>query len=131
MKVSSKTWHYKLINFYDFNTARNLCQYMRQLVGASVISIFMAFFILTVFLIFLSPYIYMLTGLFEPTTYTAGIVLNAFAGWLGYKYLKEETKVLDGMPDIELTTKHIDTDGIFTTWIKNMHDKVCILIEFE
>ncbi len=136
MKIDTNTWHYKLLTKLDFSVPSNLCPYIRKLVLAFGVCIFMLALILgLVFFLFM---IFIWAPFFADDL--VGPIIGIIA-WLllgsGLLYsvrgLRNEVHNTPWwLQDIYTfpTPKKSYSENIFIQYLVALHGRVCPSIEF-
>ncbi len=132
MKVSTKSWHYRVIDLLDFCHPHNLCGYcwmtlwaLFVLVVVWPIGIALATALVT------SPFWFWLAPVYELSILGICVGLMEAALLLGIL----RAVILDRRYEERRSGTRaklvIKEPSLFYTWIKAKHDKVCPLIQFE
>lgn len=157
MKVNKNSWHYKLMDYWDYKVIYRLrcgfnvtlCQYFWNVVGAilqsvgfaAMIVVAIALFLALVFGIVIAPINYLLTAYFGVPELMEGLgVVSIFIFWVFLpliagceEYLRGNIK---GIPDwMRLAPKEIvkkeKKPNLAWEYIKAKKRKVCPLIQLE
>jgi len=129
MKVSTNSWHYRLIDWLDFNHCRNLCAYFWQAVLAVVLAT-VVFPVAGVFTLVVAtmPLWHMFHWNFAITVFAIGaafieIIVLLFLLRTIVKDRHEEEMLAGERESLEPSLAY--------SWLKAKHDKICPLIEFD
>lgn len=157
MKVNKNSWHYKLMDYWDYEVIDQLlygnnvtlCQYFWNVVGAilqsvafaAMIVVAIAVFVFLAFAIIIAPINYLLTAYFGVPELMEGLgVVTIFIFWVLLplaggieEYMRGNIK---GIPDwMRLVPKEIvkkeKKPNLAWEYIKAKKRKVCPLIQLE
>ena len=129
MQVSTSSWHYRLINFLDFDHPDNLCAYCWK-------TLFAIFFVGAMWPVAIAGGVFVVTmpfwHMFNPqfvVTVLAGLIATAeIIGLLILLYnlvkSRHEDEIYEGK-------RERPEPSLAFAWVKAQHDKVCPLIRFE
>ena len=116
MRISTDSWHYRLIDFLDFNHPRNLCAYFWKVVLSALLGILFSAGLVT---FFGGPIWYWINPEYP-------LALAVIAG------VHEVALVCFFIPTLpERESKPPKPPGLIKSWLKAKHNKICSLLEFE
>ena len=116
MKISTDSWHYRLIDFLNWDHADNLCLYFWE----SVFAIFVA----TVALPLLA-----IASLFIVTLPLLHMFYSGY--WLPGVIIVGMLEVIGLFMFLYVVVKDKPEPSLAWLWIKAKHDKVCPLLDFD
>ncbi len=128
MKVSSNSWHYRLIDWLDFDHCRNLCAYFWEVVWCVFLvgAVFPVVGLICIAL-FTMPFWHM----FSQNYLIVGVIIVGTIEVIGltcllYTVVKDrrENEIYEGK-------RKRPEPSLAHLWIKAKHDKICPLIEFR
>ena len=108
MKVRTSSWHYKIVDLFDFGSdPKSLCSYFWRVVGNSLLAL-----ILGVLLIVFLPF-------WGPIIGTWFVLTKIFGEGRVSRFFHKERSLIPKSP------------GLFYSYYRAVKDKVCPLIEYE
>lgn len=129
MKVSESSWHYKLVDYFNWEHSESLCFYFWQVVAGCLctIGIFVVFLML-MFILISFPGVIVASKLFNSTE------VLYYITWVGLSVLFWTSFVLIGVgfgKFIEYKRNKKPSTNILFQYIKAKKSKICPVIEFE
>lgn len=133
MIIKKTSWHYKLLEFLDFNPKASLCPYVRQLVLACLLVLFNLVVATAIFIVFVVQPIHVLlalAGLMAITSNALAIGLIGWALWVllgifvGGHWLRKWNRERN-------KSKPVKEPNIVMAYIKAKKDKICPTLNFE
>jgi len=139
MNISKRSWHYRLVSNFSTWPASNLCPYMRQVVGYSLLSLLIgifaagafAFVTYPIWQFFTSFWFDMLPGLSALCNLV--ILIGTWCIYRdGWPYHGSPNSVLhqDLLPGLHTPKIRSPFPSVWVEWFRAVHDKVCPLITF-
>ena len=137
MQISRNSWHYRLINFLDFDHPDNLCAYCWKTIWAIVFS---AFALMAMVFVFGLPLWYWLgadiplvVAIIVGGLELIGVLVCIYyaieyAGWWAKLGRQLDRLLPEYTPKPPKPKK---PPGLFRSWISAQHRKVCPLLDFE
>lgn len=119
MKISTNSWHYKMIIFMDFDPARNLCTYFWQVVGTCLLWIGAAIFAPMFAIVLLAPFINIFVPISLPPILLGGGIDIAILCLVWHEYRQTHISYEYKEPTL------------IGAWVRAKKEKVCPLIEFK
>lgn len=118
MKISTKSWHYKLTRHFNFD-ADSLCLYFWQVVASIILSIFIAVIISFFIFIMFQPILFLFA------LHDSVFMLVSLCFWLAIIWaIYDEWR--KNRPNFRKNAK----PNIAVEYIKAAHSKVCPMLEF-
>lgn len=148
MKISTGSWHYRLIRFNKVYPKSNICPYMRSLVWAIIMAMVKLLGVLVVAFLVIGGTIMPLLAIcnkfifeFLPDSWfskdsislvllSIGSGMYFIAALLGALFVSKTglDKYRDSRAGIEVEPT---PPSVFATWWRDFHDKTCTRIEFD
>ena len=128
MKISTDSWHYRLIDVLDFDHPDNLCAYFWKVVGSALAIPLFTAFILGGIVIVLMPLWWWLLA--KPVALVAVIVIGA-GEIVGLTAMLREAVQERHSEEIRAGERERPTPSLFSEWISAKHRKICPLIDYE
>jgi len=136
MKISTQSWHYRLLFHFDMDRPQNLCSYFWKVVGAICFGLFLFAMAILCALCALTPVytasLWTITGLFPssdwilaPFLVIGSSVYFIFGLLVSYQYMKAAIAKID-----QKEKKH-HKPNILVEYAKAVKNRVCPLIEYE
>lgn len=131
MKISTKSWHYRLIDRFDFNHPENLCAYFWKTVWACVFAAVLALGAVMLAWIVTAPIWHLFFNAPEGIA-GAGAGIDAAALSIALAVLvterrKREREDQERRGEIKPTRP----PSLLRLWLRAKHEKVCPMLEFK
>lgn len=132
MIIKKTSWHYKLLTWLDFTPNRSLCPYVRQILAALAIVVFLAVGAVAMFWVFVWSPLHVLAALAGVVSITPNQLAVGLIAWaiytlagviIGGKYMR--VKYRERNPVVE------KEPNIVVAYIKAKKDKICPTLNFE
>ena len=126
MRISTGSWHSRLMDFWDFDHPWNLCSYFWKTVWTVLLSIMFSVGLGT---FFGGPIWYWLNPEYPfALAAVAGVVEFILICAFIYKFLDYKGWI-PTLPERE--PKPPKPPGLIKSWLKAKHDKICPFLDFE
>ena len=128
MKVSTDSWHYRLIDVFGFNHPDNLCAYFWKAVGSALAIPLFTVFVLGGIAVALMPLWWWLAA--NP----ASLALVIFIGTveiIGLTAILRNVVQERHSEEIYAGNRERPTPSLFSEWLSAKHRKICPLLDFE
>lgn len=140
MNINTKSWHYRLIKFYNMRRPNDLCGYVRSLLLSLLLAVVCIWGVIAIVyvlgaMLFVGP-VQLIWSMFDPTMILSkdatafaciGIFVWLFAGIAGtFMYLKERK----GWFQFKPSTKP-KKPWLIVEYIKAKHSKVCTMVNYQ
>ena len=127
MEVSTKSWHYRLIDWLEFNHPGNVCAYFWK----TTWSIFLAGVCLPIIVVAGAFVVTMpFWHMFSPKYLVVAVVLVGTVEIIGLSILLYNIVGWRHEDEIYAGTRKLSEPSVAYQWAKAQHDKVCPLIRF-
>lgn len=132
MNIKKTSWHYKLINFFDFSPAHSLCPYVRQLLTSICISLLLVAVGIAMVAVFVWAPLHLVLGLIGVMAISANQITVGLIVWaiytlagviIGGKYMRMKYRLRNPVVEKE--------PGIVMAYIKAKKEKICPTLNFE
>lgn len=130
MYINKDSWHYKLVIMVGLWPKKNLCPYMRQIVGAACILFLMFIMVLFIALWLSWPILQFFTLSSILFSVLSGFIYLGLGHFL-LSWVKEYTRYKTFWLKPKSPEINEKEARLLTLWLRAKHDKVCPKIEFK
>lgn len=132
MIIKKTSWHYKLIKWCGHTPSDSLCPYVRQILMALALSLFLIVIASCVFVVFVWNPLHVLAALMGIVSITPNALMVGLIAWAVYavagivfggKYLRKKYRERNPVVEKE--------PNIVMAYLKAKKDKFCPSIDFE
>jgi predicted membrane protein len=132
MIIKKTSWHYKLIQWFGHTPSDSLCPYVRQILLAFALSLFLIAIASCIFIVFVWNPLHVLAALMGIVSINANALMIGLVAWavyaivgivMGGKYLRKKYREKNPVVEKE--------PNIVMAYIKAKKDKICPTLNFE
>ena len=133
MKISTTSWHYRLIQFAEMRVPHNLCPYCRQVLWAALFLFFVGVIIAFGAFLVVSIPLHWVWRWFQPSAIIGACLLIIILTTLLIETVKERrrTERYERARKIKKGEIPPPKPSLIAEWFRAAHDKVCPWLEFS